>query len=391
MTSNTPVTQAPFPVTQAGRDAAANAVIQATDQTMQIRLGEADHLAVVQAFAALTPSALSGDNSQSSSNAGGVEPWPGCYADLQQRRVTTLAKLGLMLSVMASGEAAEVVGYDAADLYAEVLMALGIEDADDTDIALEIARDHPEGDILASLSTPTAEPMAELQRLGQEYDGEVLVMAPREPTDDMVQAGLYQLSVGGDEWAMVYQIWVDMFTAITMDGGITTSLPAKPVELAERILWHVEQVCGPLSIETTENPGDDDRSILLHNIRAALTTPPTPDRIGKDAVREALATARNYVVGNHDEGCELDLEYGEQNFDDEDGERTWPDDRKCTCGTDEMLATIDRALSATPAQEGDEAFCATVWDALKGDHTDLRRQQIILTAHRIATGREGEV
>lgn len=77
------------------------------------------------------------------------EPWPGCYADLQQRRVTTLAKLGLMLSIMAGGEAAEVVGYDAADLYAEVLMALAIEDADDTDIALEEALDHPDGDILA--------------------------------------------------------------------------------------------------------------------------------------------------------------------------------------------------------------------------------------------------
>lgn len=92
--------------------------------------------------AALTPSALSGD-------AGEVEPSPGCYADLQQRRVTTLAKLGLMLSVMASGDAPEVVGYDAAEIYAEVLMALAIEDAEDTDIALEIVRDHPEADILA--------------------------------------------------------------------------------------------------------------------------------------------------------------------------------------------------------------------------------------------------
>lgn len=91
-----------------------------------------------------TPSALSGD-------AGEGEPWPGCYADLQQRRVATLAKLGLMLSVMAGGEAAEVVGYDAAELYADVLMALAIEDAEDTDIALEEARDHPDGDILAAL------------------------------------------------------------------------------------------------------------------------------------------------------------------------------------------------------------------------------------------------
>ncbi len=49
------------------------------------------------------------------------------------------------------------------------------------------------------------------------------------------------------------------------------SLPAEPVSLAEKILWHVEQVCGPLSTETVENPGDDDRSVLSHNIRAVLT------------------------------------------------------------------------------------------------------------------------
>jgi hypothetical protein len=94
---------------------------------------------------------------------GGREPWPGCYADLQQRRVATLAKLGLMLSLMAGGEAAEVVGYDAAELYAEVLMALAIEDADDTDIALEELRDHPGCDIMtaqakfSALTTPAAD------------------------------------------------------------------------------------------------------------------------------------------------------------------------------------------------------------------------------------------
>lgn len=30
----------------------------------------------------------------------------------------------------------------------------------------------------------------------------------------------------------------------------------------------------------------------------------------------------------------------------------------------------------------DEAFCAVVWEALKGDHNDLRKQQMILRAHR---------
>ena len=34
----------------------------------------------------------------------------------------------------------------------------------------------------------------------------------------------------------------------------------------------------------------------------------------------------------------------------------------------------------------DEAFCDIVWSALKGDHNDLRRQQIILRAFRAALG-----
>ena len=39
--------------------------------------------------------------------------------------------------------------------------------------------------------------------------------------------------------------------------------------------------------------------------------------------------------------------------------------------------------SGTASSEGaDEEFCAAVWEALKGDHNDLRRQQIILAAHR---------
>ena len=34
--------------------------------------------------------------------------------------------------------------------------------------------------------------------------------------------------------------------------------------------------------------------------------------------------------------------------------------------------------------ERDQKFCRIVWDALKGDHTDLKRQQIILEAFRSA-------
>jgi len=75
------------------------------------------------------------------------EPWSEekILADLDQRRVVALAKVGLMLSTMA-GEGLAITGHDdAPDIYSEVLMALGIEDSDNPDIALEIARDHPEG------------------------------------------------------------------------------------------------------------------------------------------------------------------------------------------------------------------------------------------------------
>jgi hypothetical protein len=76
--------------------------------------------------------------------AGSEEAWPGRNAELDAGRVRTLATLGLMLSVMAGGNAPEVTGFDASKLYAEVLMALAIEDSDNPDIALEEARDHPE-------------------------------------------------------------------------------------------------------------------------------------------------------------------------------------------------------------------------------------------------------
>lgn len=42
--------------------------------------------------------------------------------------------------------------------------------------------------------------------------------------------------------------------------------------------------------------------------------------------------------------------------------------------------------------EIEQPFCAAVWDALKGDHNDLRKQAIILVAFReaIAAAREDE-
>lgn len=59
-------------------------------------------------------------------------------ADLDRRRVLVLARLLPMLSLMAGGEAAEVIGYDAANLYGETMMALGIEDDDNPDTMAEV-------------------------------------------------------------------------------------------------------------------------------------------------------------------------------------------------------------------------------------------------------------
>ena len=41
-------------------------------------------------------------------------------------------------------------------------------------------------------------------------------------------------------------------------------------DLVERLLWHVEQVMGPISTKVCENPGDDDRSVLTHNFDAEI-------------------------------------------------------------------------------------------------------------------------
>jgi len=41
-------------------------------------------------------------------------------------------------------------------------------------------------------------------------------------------------------------------------------------DLVERLLWHVEQVMGPISTKVCENPGDDDRSVLTHNFAAEI-------------------------------------------------------------------------------------------------------------------------
>lgn len=68
--------------------------------------------------------------------------------DLDRRRVTTLARLVGMLSIMA-GDGPEIDGYDAAQLHAEASMALGIEDADDIDgMAADIVEHGPDAHLL---------------------------------------------------------------------------------------------------------------------------------------------------------------------------------------------------------------------------------------------------
>lgn len=250
MTSNTPETQSILPVT-ADEDRC-----DICCRPREQHVGRDLQCDTTTYFRPMPPQShsLPGD-------VGMQEPWPGCYADLHERRVTTLAKLGLMLSVMASGEAAEVVGYDAADLYAEVLMALAIEDADDTDLALEELRDHPDCDImpmqvryeaLAYLSTPTAEPMEML----------------------------------------VDQAWLDRRQAepdANVEGGAPIRqhvMPGDPAHLLQTTLqWYLKFDFGyPHSVRESNIAAE----AFKDGYRAAITTPPTPDRIGKDAVREAL-------------------------------------------------------------------------------------------------------
>ena len=108
-----------------------------------------------------------------------AEPWPGYTADQDRRRVVTLATLGLMLSVMAGGDAAKVVGFDASDLYAEVLMALAIEDSEFPDIALGDACDNPDD---YALATHSPAPMAGWRDIAS---------APKDGRDALVGCWVY--------------------------------------------------------------------------------------------------------------------------------------------------------------------------------------------------------
>lgn len=75
---------------------------------------------------------------------------------------------------------------------------------------------------------------------------------------------------------------------------------------------------------------------------------------------EALEDAQGYVTSNHDEGCELDDEYGEMAFDNrmdvEDpdgiGVSCYPKDAKCTCQATTLSSRIDTILSRINGEEG---------------------------------------
>jgi len=56
--------------------------------------------------------------------------------------------------------------------------------------------------------------------------GDEPVMIPREPTEAMMDAGLYHSGHDAD-WADVHTMWKAMFDAVTLDGGCTTEAPAE--------------------------------------------------------------------------------------------------------------------------------------------------------------------
>ncbi len=74
------------------------------------------------------------------------------------------------------------------------------------------------------------------------------------------------------------RIWLRAISAV-----LTLARPSGDID---KLLWHVEQVMGPISTQPCEVPGDDDRSILEHNFRALLDQPTrTPTEALRCAIR----------------------------------------------------------------------------------------------------------
>lgn len=69
---------------------------------------------------------------------------------------------------------------------------------------------------------------------------EDMVMLPREPTPEMMNAGLYQSS-HDSTYADVHSIWKAMFDAVALDGGSSDHLPATPkapqTDAAGEVAW----------------------------------------------------------------------------------------------------------------------------------------------------------
>ena len=136
--------------------------------------------------------------------------------------------------------------------------------------------------------------------------------ALRAPAGEPV-AWLYEIGKTG-----VRRVYETRFLA-SAPGWTETPLYTDPTApgLAEALLWHVEQVCGPLSRDACEVDGDDDYSVLraafvavLCNETPLYAAPTAPDR---EALREKVAKAicRAYAVraGADDEAVELQAEY----------------------------------------------------------------------------------
>ena len=65
-------------------------------------------------------------------------------------------------------------------------------------------------------------------------------------------------------------------------------------DVAVQLLWHVEQVLGPVSTATSVVAGDDDHSILLHNFKAVIAEY-RRDLLAASSPAPAVAEASNPI------------------------------------------------------------------------------------------------
>ena len=121
--------------------------------------------------------------------------------------------------------------------------------------------------------------------------------------EEALRAYLFDDGIGTVECVVVESDWPEYETVWRMiearvSGRACRPAPEPAREVVESILWHVEQVCGPLSRETCVVEGDDDYSVLRHNILAALTSPEAQARPG--AAAGELERLRMLARANND-------------------------------------------------------------------------------------------